>query len=299
LSIPFFSVIIPTFNRDKFIVSTILSVINQEFQDFEIIIIDDGSNDNTCNFVKSIDDVRINYFFQENQERSWARNNGIQKSRGIYICFLDSDDGYYSNHLDVLYHNIIIHETPKALFYTGIECKNQNQVKRHPLNFKKLHPVDFIWSNFLLMNSVCVRRDVFHDFLFPVKFNLWEDTHLWLRIALNHPVIEIQKYSCYTIEHEEASTKYNRKSKLFDIYLKYREAVNDVFIICPTLYTVISRKSKKEYICNKAQYFLYESINLKSYSNSFKLLFFKIYLDRNLISFLINLKLILKKVISF
>jgi glycosyltransferase involved in cell wall biosynthesis len=296
---PFFSIIIPTFNRAHFIQNAIITVLNQSFEDFELIVVDDGSTDVTREVINSFNDSRIKYFYQENKERSAARNNGISKSSGQYICFLDSDDGYYMDHLKILFNEITYQNFPQALFHTSIECRNGSKSYIHPFNATREHPVEFIWSNFILMNSICVHREIFNEFLFPTQYNLWEDTHLWLRIAYNYPVYEIRKITCYTIEHEQASTKYNCQSNLFDIYLKYREAVNDVFIICPTLYTVISRKSKKEYICNKAQYFLYESITLKSYSNSVKLLFFKFYLDRNLISFLINLKLILKKVISF
>src|ERR1051325_3991500 len=85
---PFFSVIIPTYNRADFIRKPIDSVLAQKFSSWELIIVDDGSTDNTGQVVKSFTDSRIHYVYQSNQERSAARNTGIKNSKGQYICFL-------------------------------------------------------------------------------------------------------------------------------------------------------------------------------------------------------------------
>ena len=93
-----FSIIIPTYNREKFISIAIESVKNQLFQNWELIVIDDGSTDNTKNIVKHyLSDSRIKYVYQENQERSASRNNGVNIANGKWICFLDSDDKFLSN----------------------------------------------------------------------------------------------------------------------------------------------------------------------------------------------------------
>src|SRR5690554_1039706 len=99
---PFFSVIIPCYNRGHLITETIRSVLAQTETDFEIIVIDDGSTDDTKNVVQSISDSRIHYYYQENAERGAARNKGVRKSRGRYITFLDSDDRFFPNHLSVV-----------------------------------------------------------------------------------------------------------------------------------------------------------------------------------------------------
>ena len=77
------------------------SVLNQTYKDWELIVVDDGSTDNTKEIVEEFVkiDKRIKYIFQENKERSAARNNGIKKAKGDWICFLDSDDIYHMNHL--------------------------------------------------------------------------------------------------------------------------------------------------------------------------------------------------------
>ena len=94
---PFFSIIIPVYNREVLIRKSIQSALNQDFIDFEIIVIDDGSTDGTALAVKQFSDSRVKYFYQTNQERSAARNNGVLKSKGKFICFLDSDDYYIAS----------------------------------------------------------------------------------------------------------------------------------------------------------------------------------------------------------
>ena len=88
----FFSVIIPTYNRAGLIGKAIDSVLAQTFADWELLIIDDGSTDNTRQIVEAYTDRRVKYIYQENAERSAARNNGVAQAAGKYICFLDSDD---------------------------------------------------------------------------------------------------------------------------------------------------------------------------------------------------------------
>lgn len=101
----FFSIVIPTYNRAHLIEKTINSVLKQTFKDFEILIIDDGSTDNTAELVRSkgLTDTRINYFFKENEERGAARNFGFEKAIGKYVVFLDSDDTFKNIHLETIY----------------------------------------------------------------------------------------------------------------------------------------------------------------------------------------------------
>ena len=100
---PFFSIIIPTYNRANLISISIESVLKQTFTDFELIIVDDGSTDNTSEVVGNYTDNRIFYYKKVNEERGAARNYGIKKSCGEYVNFLDSDDFFDANHLEVAY----------------------------------------------------------------------------------------------------------------------------------------------------------------------------------------------------
>ena len=100
---PFFSIIIPTYNRASFISSTIPTVLNQTFSSFEVLIVDDGSKDNTEDVVKSINHPAIAYYKKENGERGAARNYGWERAKGEYVTFLDSDDILYPNHFEEAY----------------------------------------------------------------------------------------------------------------------------------------------------------------------------------------------------
>ena len=97
---PFFSVVIPLFNKEHFIEKTIQSVLNQTLQDFEIIIINDGSTDASLEKVELINDDRISVFTTKNLGVSHARNYGIQKAKGHDIAFLDADDYWESEFLE-------------------------------------------------------------------------------------------------------------------------------------------------------------------------------------------------------
>ena len=102
------SVIIPTFNREKLIGNSIKSVLNQTLKNFELIIVDDGSTDNTKEVVDKFQDKRIKYIkLDTNQGASNARNIGIKNAKGKYMSFQDSDDIFYPNKLEIQLNNII------------------------------------------------------------------------------------------------------------------------------------------------------------------------------------------------
>ncbi|MFZ9939541.1 MAG: glycosyltransferase family 2 protein [Bacteroidia bacterium] len=96
---PLFSVVIPQYNRAHRIKNTISSVLEQTYQDFEIIIVDDGSKDNPQPIIEAIGDPRIRYIYQQNAGASAARNKGIDHAKGTYVAFLDSDDTWLPQHL--------------------------------------------------------------------------------------------------------------------------------------------------------------------------------------------------------
>jgi glycosyltransferase involved in cell wall biosynthesis len=94
------SIILPTYNRSLFLSKSIESVLNQSYEDYELIVIDDGSDDNTREMVKGFKDSRIIYFYQSNQGRVFARNVGIRFAKYRMIAFIDSDDVWCKNKLE-------------------------------------------------------------------------------------------------------------------------------------------------------------------------------------------------------
>lgn len=130
--IPVVSVIIPTYNRAHSIGKSIKSILTQTYQNFEVIVVDDRSTDNTEEIVKSFNDPRIKYIqHQHNSGAAIARNTGIENSLGRYIAFLDSDDEWLPAKLAKQVELLQQSKPEVGVVYTGLEIINElNQVKR-------------------------------------------------------------------------------------------------------------------------------------------------------------------------
>jgi len=202
-----FSIVLPTFNRANFLVRSIESVLNQEYKDWELVVVDDGSTDNTRELLKEYceNDVRIKYIYQENKERSAARNNGLKHSTGNWVCFLDSDDEYYPNHLSCL--EKAINKFPKERFFiTGINLNSNGTKSKRPfLDFISHNKFKVVAEDFILMNTVCINSNLFKENKFDERFSLWEDTQLWLRLLTVSDAFQINEYTCQQNIHMNSS----------------------------------------------------------------------------------------------
>lgn len=96
------SVIIPVYNKEHYVFETLQSLLEQTFSDWEAIVIDDGSKDNSADIVKCIKDPRIQFFQQSNHGVSYTRNKGIEMARGEFIAFLDADDTWFPDYLETV-----------------------------------------------------------------------------------------------------------------------------------------------------------------------------------------------------
>jgi glycosyltransferase involved in cell wall biosynthesis len=156
---PFFSVIIPTYNRAAFIADTLRSVLAQEFPAFEVLVVDDGSTDNTQTVVASVTDARIQYLPKANGERGAARNYGFARARGEYVIFLDSDDVLLPQHLTTLHTKIQELDSP------GFVAAKYNFNRDGSLTNSDMAAIEegwygldlFVGGNALACN-ICVRR---------------------------------------------------------------------------------------------------------------------------------------------
>lgn len=182
---PFFSIVIPTFNRAQLLEGTIRSVQNQQFENWECIVVDDGSKDNTKTIVENIikEDARIRYVYQENAERSVARNNGIKHALGEYICFLDSDDAFQPNHLSVLYVAIQSTKEKSHLYYVDMEIRTDDNVKSVSDPLKDEDIFHFLCYHPLIPARICAPSIVLKANVFDEDIVVVEDLILWLRLA--------------------------------------------------------------------------------------------------------------------
>ncbi len=184
------TVIIPTFNRKERLRKAIQSVLAQKNAAFELLIIDDGSTDGTREMVEK-EFPSVSYFFQENQGPAAARNRGIEKARGEWIAFLDSDDewmpGKLQAQLEFFAQNpdCQICQTEEIWVRNG---RRVNPMKKHKKYsgwiFKECLPLCIISPS-----AVMIHRNIFEKAgLFDESFPACEDYDLWLRISAKFPV---------------------------------------------------------------------------------------------------------------
>ena len=185
---PYFSIILPTFNRAHTLKRTIESVLDQTYPNWELIIIDDGSTDNTKAVCQQFDDKRITYVYQTNSERSAARNNGITLTTGKYIGFLDSDDTYSPSFLENV-HILTKKLIAPSLLFTGLSINNSGSLISQPIPpMNALSPKDFLLIHSMATPRAIIHKKCFQEALFPVDISIGEDRHLWVRLASYFPV---------------------------------------------------------------------------------------------------------------
>jgi glycosyltransferase involved in cell wall biosynthesis len=206
---PFFSLIIPTYNRASLIGRTLQSALDQTYPSFEIIVIDDGSTDTTEAVVKAFKSDRVFYYKKENGERGASRNFGWSKAKGQYISFLDSDDIIYSNHFEEAYK--YLNKNDKVFCYAqAYETKNAatNELMAHGYNFSE--PTinkHIIAGNFLSCFGVFLKRDIFPGMSFEEdrSFAGTEDWLLWLQLAARYPFYYNNTVTGSMLEHDNRS----------------------------------------------------------------------------------------------
>ncbi len=182
---PFFSIIIPTYNRASLLSIAVESVLKQSFSDWELLVVDDGSTDETANLMQAYcaKDARIQSIYQNNAERSAARNNGINQSRGKFICFLDSDDYFLESRLQRLFEALEDKNTLK-MYYTGLLIDEEGKEihQRAEQNIHGIGKYDELLNATIHSQQVCVSREILLKHQFNKNIRISEDLELWLRI---------------------------------------------------------------------------------------------------------------------
>jgi glycosyltransferase involved in cell wall biosynthesis len=191
---PFFSVVIPAYNRAALLKIAVDSVLGQSFSDFELLVIDDGSDDNTHELMSSFKDPRLRFIKISHSGVSSARNKGINDAKGEYIAFLDSDDRFCKDKLAICAQ--IIKEQPIfKIFHTEEIWYKQGKI----LSAKKYHqkPSGNIFRQALKLccvspSTAIVHYSVFREVgLFDEDLPACEDYDFWLRAACKYPFLLI------------------------------------------------------------------------------------------------------------
>lgn len=234
---PKFSVIIPLYNKDAHIVDTIISVLNQSFTDFEIIVVNDGSTDDSLLEVKKITDKRLTIYNRDNKGVSQTRNFAMQQAKGEYFSFLDADDIWKKNHLQNL--NELITEFPNC----GMYCTNYyfDYGCGYIINpkFPTLPKIDnwqgivsdffkgsmqyrIAWTSAVAIPSDSIKTIGF--FNKNITLGPGEDTEYWSKLALRKPVAFSKKqtaiYKTDAINRISKISPSKRKHMTFDNFLE-------------------------------------------------------------------------------
>lgn len=212
----FFSVIIPTYNRAEFLLLAIKSVLSQKYTSFEIIVVDDGSTDETEAVIASVKDSRIQYLKIKNSERGAARNTGVRHAKGDYVTFLDSDDILYPNYLSNTLEGLAKYNYP-VFFHQAYEVRYYFYEQESYIHKFNSETTKFlVKGNPLSCLGIFIKREEALLFPFNEDRNLSgsEDWELWIRLAANFGLKCDSRISAGLVLHNERSVHVVDEEKL-------------------------------------------------------------------------------------
>lgn len=204
----FFSIVIPTYNREKTITRAINSILQQTYTDYEIVVVDDGSIDKTASVIESYNDPRIKYFKTENFGVAHARNYGIKQAKAQYLGFLDSDDMMEMNHLQSAYDFILIRESPEVV-HLNFLWGDEDKVVTHKNQLPKHLPEDIFKNCSLHVNCIFIKNEVVKQNLFNESRELMfaEDWDFFIKLAVRFPIHLSDKTTAYLVDHDDRSMR--------------------------------------------------------------------------------------------
>lgn len=206
-----FSIVIPTFNRATFIQKAVQSVLEQAYTNFEIIIVDDGSTDNTEEVIRNLNSNKIYYHKIENAERGYARNFGTLHAKGDYVTFLDSDDILLPQHFQNAFESIQKYKRPPFL-HLGYEIVNSGNKVLYKIDNLRNDDINILVHGNTLSCAGCfLRTDVSRICLFNEDRNISgsEDWELWFRVLANYGIKADNRISTRMFNHENRSVVFS------------------------------------------------------------------------------------------
>jgi glycosyltransferase involved in cell wall biosynthesis len=234
-----FSVVIPLYNKARFIESAVLSALDQTLPALEVIVVDDGSTDGSAERLKSIADPRLRVLRQRNAGVSAARNRGIEQARGEWVCFLDADDAYHPEFLAALAH---AHEACPEADMLGTRFRTVKDNTGEPLEpwpvpeaFCEVELIDDLrrrWmrQTALCSSSVAVRTERLRAMrpCFMEGDSWGEDLDLWFRLSDQTPVAVVDApYATVRGEVPNSLSRRNRPNRLPPFLVRMRQQALD------------------------------------------------------------------------
>ena len=202
----------PAFNAEDTILESINSVINQTYENWELIVINDGSSDNTINVVQEIKDGRIKLITQKNKGVAEARNKGIDCSSGDYIAFLDSDDIWHHKKLELQldFFNTNQVDLLHTDFYYFTNTINDKIYKKYiePYNLELTDYEKLLVNDIIVTSSVMIHKNIINKLgYFDSTFHGVEDWDYWIRLSKNYKISKIDNCLTYYRENIRGISK--------------------------------------------------------------------------------------------
>jgi glycosyltransferase involved in cell wall biosynthesis len=250
---PLISVIIPLYNKEDCIKETVGSVLNQNFLDFELIIVDDGSTDNSISILQSFDDKRIKIISKPNGGVSDARNFGVKESKGVYIYFLDADDlmlwdclsifmdliNRYSNQ-DIFVSNFIV---------SSVKEESPKQIIKN-IDFLINDSLKAFWTRkiFPRTGSILIRKTSLKKIVgFDKRMSMYEDLDFLIRLLKVNKTVYTQKVTFkHLLEYNALSKKIILLQSHFAYYIDLKDKkFYEKMLLCENIYAAY-RKFKEQ-----------------------------------------------------
>ena len=226
MNVPNIAIVIPLYNKEHSVERAIKSVLEQTIKFQQLIIVNDGSTDNSLAAAKQFDDQRIVIIDQPNQGVCAARNNGVKAANADYICFLDADDAWEPHFLEEITNLITMN--PDAGIYCARYAELDENGNRFIGNLVNIEPdfcgqlTDFFNTyrynrSVICSSNTCIKKSYLNQIgNFPNNIKIGEDIYVWLQIALLSPVMFSAKLSSLVYRNAE-----NRSHTLVKLHIPY------------------------------------------------------------------------------
>lgn len=195
---PVLSIVMPVYNRENYIRDAVESILNQTFHDFEFIIINDGSEDNTCAIIESYPDERIKLYHNDrNRGIVYSRNHGLQRASGKYVGMFDSDDIALPDKFERQIQFLESHPDTAMVgaWVKWIDDEGKPTGKGWKLTAKPEEiPSLMVFRNYFVQSTVVIRREAIPEGGYSEGFDIVEDSKMWFDVARKHKVANIQDY---------------------------------------------------------------------------------------------------------
>ena len=212
---PLLTVFTPTYNLELYIEETIKSVLNQTFTDFEYLIVDDASTDNTIQIIKSINDPRIRLIKNKtNQGIAYNRNLAIKEAKGKYLAMIDGDDLALPTRLEKQI-TFLEKNTNYGILGTGVvnidkDGRELNKAVKYSIPDEEI-PARMLFNNYIATSSVMIRKSYIKDIKFKKDFIVAEDYEVWIRLIRRCKIGHIREpLTKYRIHDDSISVKKNQ-----------------------------------------------------------------------------------------